>query len=99
MTFDTLSSLLSKKTDQSKYGQLIEIATVIAYAQRLLNELYDIDPNTEMTVVSIKQGVMKIKVNSSLLGTYIKMRGEQLKVKINKHYQKEVVQDIYVSLN
>ncbi|PIZ98883.1 MAG: hypothetical protein COX77_03155 [Candidatus Komeilibacteria bacterium CG_4_10_14_0_2_um_filter_37_10] len=99
MTFNTLSSLLNQKSSSNRYGQQIETATVLAYAQRLLNEQYVIDSGTEMTAVSIKSGVIKIKVNSSLLGTYIKLRGEMLKRKINDHFQKEVVQSVLVTLN
>lgn len=86
--------ILEKKLRQMGIHQHVDAARIIKEAQNSIGRIFSPFIASAVTVVSLKDGLLRIKTNSPVIGQEIKFKEQELLQELKKRFPDQKIQGI-----
>jgi len=96
--FESITSIIRQRKKGFSFKQEIKAVEVLEMWKKVIEDIFNKDIEEKCKPLAFKQGVLKVRVENSVLSQELQLRREEIKNIINKRLKQGLIQKIIFQL-
>ena len=96
--FESITSIVKRRKKKFSFSQEIKAVEIFGVWEEVIEDIFNKDIRKKCKPLSFKQGVLKVKMENSVLSQELQIRRDEIKEIINKKLEQGSVEKIIFQL-